>query len=229
MHRLIVEGDNMVLNLKRVKDAFDMDDLPYDPLWDDDADWAVPDPEEDEQMVQKELFHSLPENVPESDETIVSQSKLWVDTMMSSLALCPFTSGAEMAGLPMGQIRYEVDRIKSIEGVYEKYWNEVMLMDEANEKEVRMMDRMLRWRSAVTLRLWEGDTHDISTHNALHTLYITINSPSRCRTTQNPLTLQPLRRGSLHSCRFPPPCSSPPSSVWAATMELSTSRRSPRP
>ncbi|GMI11374.1 hypothetical protein TrRE_jg7965 [Triparma retinervis] len=136
MHRLIVEGDNMVLNLKRVKDAFDMDDLPYDPLWDDDADWAVPDPEEDEQMVQKELFHSLPENVPESDETIVSQSKLWVDTMMSSLALCPFTSGAEMAGLPMGQIRYEVDRIKSIEGVYEKYWNEVMLMDEANEKEV---------------------------------------------------------------------------------------------
>ena len=38
----------------------------------------------------------------------------------------------------MGKIRYEVDRVKNIEGVYEKYWNEVMLMDEANEKEVRM-------------------------------------------------------------------------------------------
>jgi hypothetical protein len=50
MHRLTVEGPNMVVNLKRVKDAFDMEDLPYDPLWDDDDDWAVPDPEEDEKV-----------------------------------------------------------------------------------------------------------------------------------------------------------------------------------
>jgi len=138
MHKIGVDtkGEKMVVSLVRSRDVFD-EEFAYDPLWDDDDDWiTIPREEEDEEEVKTELFHSMPENVPDSDEDIMDQSKLWVNTMMSSLALCPFTQGSEMAGLPMGKIRYNVDRVKDIEGVYEKYWEEVMLMDESDEKEV---------------------------------------------------------------------------------------------
>ena len=136
MHKIGVDtkGEKMVVSLVRSRDVFD-EEFAYDPLWDDDDDWiTIPREEEDEEEVKTELFHSMPENVPDSDEDIMDQSKLWVNTMMSSLALCPFTQGSEMAGLPMGKIRYNVDRVKDIEGVYEKYWEEVMLMDESDEK-----------------------------------------------------------------------------------------------
>merc|ERR1711981_81686 len=56
--------------------------------------------------------------------------------MMSDMGLCPFTSGDQMAGLPMGKARYEVDRAKTVEAVYEQYWREVALLDESNYKEV---------------------------------------------------------------------------------------------
>lgn len=130
---------NLVVKLTRSRELGD-EEWGYDPLWDNDDDnWVTLDEEEvveDEEKVKEELFHSMPENVPDGDNVIVEQSRLWVDTMMSSLALCPFTSGADLAGLPMGNIRYEVDRVSTIEGVYEKYWKEVMIMDEENEKEV---------------------------------------------------------------------------------------------
>lgn len=99
----------------------------------------------------------------------------------------------------MGKIRYEVDRVKNIEGVYEKYWNEVMLMDEANEKEVRMDNGT----ATIMLRV---ELQKILTQ-----------------------TFPRLARRARCTRRFPPPCSSLLSSAWVATTEWSSSKRSPRP
>ena len=136
LHKVNVRGDLFVVELRRVKEEED-EQFGYDPFWDDDDDddWNIvipDDPDEDKGL----YFHSSPEAVPSDDDLVTEQSKAWVKSMMSDMGLCPFTSGDQMAGLPMGKVRYEVDRAKTVEAVYEQYWREVALLDESNYKEV---------------------------------------------------------------------------------------------
>lgn len=56
--------------------------------------------------------------------------------MMSDLGICPFTNGAEMAGLPMGNVFYCVDRNDKMEDVYARYWEEVVRVEQENEKDL---------------------------------------------------------------------------------------------
>jgi hypothetical protein len=56
--------------------------------------------------------------------------------MMSDMGVCPFTSGAEMAGLPMGKVYYTVDRITKMEEMYASYWKEVVRVEQSPEKEL---------------------------------------------------------------------------------------------
>ncbi|GMI03423.1 hypothetical protein TrVE_jg5907 [Triparma verrucosa] len=111
----------------------------YDPMWEDydpdDQGSFAPDLEYEDDEVD-EYFHELPANVPDTDEEIIDQSKSWVSTMMSNMGICPFTSGDSLAGLPIGKIRYVVTRCKTVEELYERYWEEVKLVDESDEKEL---------------------------------------------------------------------------------------------
>ncbi|GMI00828.1 hypothetical protein TrLO_g13555 [Triparma laevis f. longispina] len=110
----------------------------YDPMWDDYGDGEgsfAENVEYDEDEVD-EYFHELPSNVPIDDNEIVEQSKQWVHTLMSNMGICPFTSGDSLAGLPIGKIRYVVTRCTTVEELYERYWEEVKIVDESDEKEV---------------------------------------------------------------------------------------------
>lgn len=115
-----------------------------DPLWNDD-DWdlidneikaaAAEDAEADDD--DESDFSDLPEisdRVPDNDEQIISITKTWVNKMMSDMGICPFTNGAELAGIPMGSVFYAIDRSNSVEDVYFVYWKEVIRVQDANEK-----------------------------------------------------------------------------------------------
>lgn len=121
----------------------------HDPFFDD-ADWdsledkiraAAEEDAEDNDNEEKELEDDEPlvdivDKIPDSDDKIIDLSKKWVNKIMSDMGICPFTRGSEMAGLPMGQVYYTVDRSTCIEDMYAAYWEEVVRVEQANEEEL---------------------------------------------------------------------------------------------
>lgn len=124
-----------------------------DPMWDNDDEWdllekdiaemASEDGDYDSSNVVKdgdELDNtSLPEivnKIPDDNDVIIDITKKWVNKMMSDMGICPFTNGAEMAGLPMGQVYYTVDRCTSMEDMYAGYWKEVVRVEQMPEKDL---------------------------------------------------------------------------------------------
>jgi hypothetical protein len=118
-------------------DPTDMKFAP-DPFWDDDEEWDFSLPEE-EMTEEQKMLKTLPEiadRIPAEDAVVIDASKRWVDRMMADLALCPFTRSAEKSGIPLGPVRYAVDRVKSMEDAYAAYWQEVCLIEELDESDV---------------------------------------------------------------------------------------------
>jgi hypothetical protein len=118
----------------------------YDPFWDDADDWnyegidAEYEKEADENASdEKEPVVEYPEivnKIPDSDEEIEQLSKDWVAKICSDMGVCPFTSGASMAGLPMGPVFYTTDRSSSFEDMYARYWEEVVRVQDQPEKDL---------------------------------------------------------------------------------------------
>lgn len=126
-----------------------------DPMWDNDDEWdaleleiaktAKEDSESDDGDLEGggefgvTTMEGLPEivdKVPEDDDVLIDITKKWVNKMMSDMGICPFTNGAEMAGLPMGQVYYCVDRCESMEDMYASYWEEVVRVEQMDEKDL---------------------------------------------------------------------------------------------
>lgn len=111
-----------------------------DPFWDEDEVWDFSELDSDEVLTEEEKkLKSLPEiedRIPSDDSLVVDISKKWVDRMMADLALCPFTRSGEKSGIPLGPVRYAVDRVSSMEGAYAAYWQEVCLIEGVNEADV---------------------------------------------------------------------------------------------
>jgi len=116
-----------------------------DSFFGSDDDWDLLDEQirlqaaEEEEEDDEEEGDPLPEivdKVPDNDDKIIDITKAWVSKMMSDMGVCPFTSGAEMAGLPMGQVFYTVERTTTIEEIYARYWEEVVRVNSNNEKEL---------------------------------------------------------------------------------------------
>jgi hypothetical protein len=94
---------------------------------------------DDDEIYEESGMRDLPEivnKIPEDDDVIVNVSKKWVDKMMSDMGICPFTRGADMAGLPMGKVFYTVDRSVSVEEMYARYWEEVVRVEKTPEKDL---------------------------------------------------------------------------------------------
>mmetsp|Transcript_28324 Transcript_28324/g.41844 ORF Transcript_28324/g.41844 Transcript_28324/m.41844 type:complete len:502 (-) Transcript_28324:1303-2808(-) len=109
----------------------------YDPFWDDDeiGDYTGVD-EEIEGKPSQDKYAEIVNKIPDDDDEIISITKTWVSKFMSDMGICPFTSGADLAGLPMGKVFYTIDRCSGIEEVYARYWNEVVRVEASSEKEL---------------------------------------------------------------------------------------------
>lgn len=116
-----------------------------DPFWDDvtDEDFsyiqelaAEDDYEAGDLGVDESELPQIENLIPDDDDEIIQVTRQWVDKMMSDLALCPFTSGPDMSGMPMGKVFYTVDRSKTFEEMYATYWKEVVRVEQNDEKEL---------------------------------------------------------------------------------------------
>lgn len=116
-------------------------DFGYDPFWDDGTDFDALykniDDEYEDFKSQKDIVNVQIENpVPKDDEEIVEITKNWVNKVMADMGICPFTQDATRAGLPLGDVFYEVDRSSTVEDVYAKYWQEVVRIEQNKEKDI---------------------------------------------------------------------------------------------
>ena len=80
----------------------------------------------------------------------------WVDTMMSNMGICPFTSGPDMAGLPLGKVFYTVDRCNKVEHVYARYWKELVRLEQNNERDLSTTLLLLPEFSLRNVELFEN-------------------------------------------------------------------------
>ena len=118
-------------------DAFD---FAYDPFWDDGTDFErLYDGIDDELEADAIKEANLPEienKIPDDDDLIIGITKNWVEKICSDMGICPFSRGAEKAGLPMGPVYYCVDRSTSMEDMYAAYWKEVVRVEQASENDL---------------------------------------------------------------------------------------------
>ena len=88
---------------------------------------------------QRKNWQSYPEivnKIPDDDEEITKLSKVWVDKFCSDMGICPFSHGPDLAGLPIGPVYYTVDRSSSMEDMYSRYWQEVVRVEQRDEKDL---------------------------------------------------------------------------------------------
>jgi len=109
----------------------------YDPFWDEDdiGDYTGVD-EEIDGKASAEKYPEIVNKIPDDDDEIISLTQNWVAKFMSDMGVCPFTSGHDLAGLPMGKVFYTVDRCSGVEDIYAQYWNEVVRVEGSSEKEL---------------------------------------------------------------------------------------------
>jgi hypothetical protein len=110
----------------------------YDPFWDDGTDFdnlytGADDEDIDE---KKDPYPEIVNKVPDDDDLIINISKKWVGKICSDMGICPFTQGADKAGLPIGDVFYCVDRSSSMEDMYARYWKEVVRVEQHKEKDL---------------------------------------------------------------------------------------------
>jgi hypothetical protein len=116
-------------------DGKDME-FAFDPYWDDGTDFEQLYAGIDDEDIKLDPYPAIVDKVPDSDELIVDITKSWVGSMMSDMGVCPFTQGAEKAGLPLGDVYYAVDRSTGFEEMYERYWKEVTRLEQNPEKDI---------------------------------------------------------------------------------------------
>jgi len=104
-----------------------------DRFWDEEEEWDFSGIDDD---MPSDQFPQIETLVPKDDATIVDLSQKWVDKMMADLALCPFTQSASKSGIPLGPVRYHVDRVQSFEDAYMVYWNEVCRIEAVPQDEI---------------------------------------------------------------------------------------------
>ncbi len=104
-----------------------------DPFWDDDEEWDFSGLDDD---VGTDTLPQIEVLIPKDNNEIIDLSKKWVDRMMADLALCPFTQNAERSGIPLGPVRYHVDRVTSMEDAYMAYWGEVCRIEAVDQNEI---------------------------------------------------------------------------------------------
>jgi hypothetical protein len=112
-------------------DTYEFD---YDPFWDDGDDWNHEGVDDDD--IKEDKYPEITDKVPDDDDKIIDISKAWVNKICSDMGICPFSKGADMAGLPLGPVFYTVDRSSTFEDMYARYWQEVVRVEQQDESQL---------------------------------------------------------------------------------------------
>jgi len=139
-----------------------------DPLWDEDEEWDFSGMDDDDDdndndstlasnkgKESESQLESTTPLIPEDDDVIIQLSKQWVDKMMADLALCPFTQSSTKSGIPLGPVRYHIDRVSTFEDAYMAYWAEVCQIENVDENEISTTLHILPQFCMNTVELFE--------------------------------------------------------------------------
>lgn len=139
-----------------------------DPFWDEDEEWDFSGMDDDDDdndndstlasnkgKESESQLESTTPLIPEDDDVIIQLSKQWVDKMMADLALCPFTQSSTRSGIPLGPVRYHIDRVSTFEDAYMAYWAEVCQIENVNESEISTTLHILPQFCMNTVELFE--------------------------------------------------------------------------
>ena len=69
----------------------------------------------------------------ESDAEVDRLTREWVEAVIVKMKVCPFSSSADRAGLPIGGVTYPLTRAAHAEAVYEAFWGQVRPPERAIE------------------------------------------------------------------------------------------------
>ena len=69
-------------------------------------------------------------HAPLDDAGVIRCCKDWTNAIVSDAGICPFSLSADRAGLPLGDVRYDVTRAADAESVYSWYWKEVAWLED---------------------------------------------------------------------------------------------------
>jgi len=142
------------------KGDFDFD---YDPFWDDGTDFdALYAGIDEEEGLPEDPYPEIENRIPDDDDEIIETTKRWVGAVMSDMGVCPFSQSAELAGLPVGQVFYNVDRSTGFEDMYAKYWNEVTRLEQNPEKDVSTILLICPEFCIDNLELFESFTNTLT-------------------------------------------------------------------
>ena len=71
-----------------------------------------------------------------SDECVLGQTRAWVEGIIVDMKVCPFSSSADKAGLPIGGVSYPITHATTGEEVYEQFWGQVVQLLLTDEREL---------------------------------------------------------------------------------------------
>lgn len=71
---------------------------------------------------------------PVTDKEVIDATYKWVDAVIVKMKVCPFSSSVDRAGLPAGGVTYPLTRAKTVEELYQAFWEQVEELRLADER-----------------------------------------------------------------------------------------------
>lgn len=71
-----------------------------------------------------------------SDEQVMQMTRKWVEGIIVDMKVCPFSSTADKAGMPIGGVSYPLSHATTGEEVYEAFWGQVLELAATDEKQL---------------------------------------------------------------------------------------------
>jgi len=69
-----------------------------------------------------------------SDDDIMTQTRSGVEAIICKMKVCPFSSTADIAGIPAGGVSYPLTHASTGEEVYEQFWRQVLELQATDER-----------------------------------------------------------------------------------------------
>ena len=111
------------------------------------------------------------------DSIVLSETRKWVEGIIVDMKVCPFSSTADKAGMPIGGVSYPISHASIGEEVYEAFWEQVRYRYmHALLTHLTLIHTIFLFLNAQVLELGRTDEKELSTVLLL-TPHFSLHSP----------------------------------------------------
>jgi len=102
---------------------------------DDDDDWDDWEIDTSKLLIDEDDSSTKKKQLITNDE-ILKATKDWNEAVICQMGICPFTTSATRAGLPLGEVHYPISHSTLSEEIYRDYWAQVALLIDSPPKKL---------------------------------------------------------------------------------------------